>query len=184
MRMNPHEGLSASEWLQRSSESEIATTLKRYGEEKFAKRIARAIVNERKEHVITDTVQLANIVSDAVPVKEKNKHPATRTFQALRIVVNDELAALEQTLQDMVHVLAKGGRMVVISFHSLEDRITKRFMRDCTRGVQLPPEIPVTSIQAETGYRIIGKALRADDEEIEVNIRARSAVLRTLECMR
>ena len=147
MRMDSTQGLSAAEWLAEAKESEIAKVLKEYGEERFSKRIARAIVSARGETEITTTAQLASLVSAAVPVKEKDKHPATRSFQAIRIFINGELDDLRACLDQVVGVLQCGGRLAVISFHSLEDRIVKRFMRDLARGDDFPVGLPVTADQ-------------------------------------
>ncbi len=181
MRMNPQTGESAAEWLARVDEYDLVTVLMHFGEEKFARRIAHAIVQTRQETTIDDTVQLAKIIEAAIPVKDKNKHPATRSFQAIRIHINRELEVLERALQAAVNVLSIGGRLVVISFHSLEDRIVKRYFRDISRGPQLPKDIPVMSKDLEQPYRQIGKAIKPGRHELEVNPRARSSVLRVLE---
>ncbi len=186
MRMNNMQGITAQEWLAEVSEEALALAIREYGEEKFAKRIARAIVIGREVAPITRTKQLADIVAAAVPKlpfskKGQQKHPATRTFQAIRIVVNQELNAISETLMQSLDVLRVGGRLVVISFHSLEDRIVKVFMREYIRGTVLPKEIPIMS--GTLGKRLIpvGKAIKADDVEVARNIRARSAVLRIAE---
>jgi 16S rRNA (cytosine1402-N4)-methyltransferase len=181
MRMNPNAGISAAEWLATEEMDEIARVLKELGEERFSKRIARAIVETRDEHPITTTKQLAALVDKASPSREKHKHPATRTFQAIRIHINDELDELKQALEQALDVLAVGGRLVVISFHSLEDRIVKRFFRDQARGDDLPSHFPVTADQLNQRLRIVGKAVKASDEELATNPRARSAVLRVAE---
>lgn len=181
MRMNPLQSPSAAEWLARADEREIADVIWRYGEERFSRRIARLIVERRKEAPIETTLQLAALVSEAVPKKEKHKHPATRTFQAVRIFINRELEDLEAGLQASVDQLATGGRLVVISFHSLEDRLVKRFMRDLARGPRLPKGIPVTAEQEASDFQLIGKARKADAGEVSENVRARSAVMRVLE---
>jgi 16S rRNA (cytosine1402-N4)-methyltransferase len=183
MRMNPEVGQSAADWLARVEENDLVMVLKRYGEERFARRIARAVVAARIETPITDTVQLANLISAAVPKKEKHKHPATRSFQAIRIYINRELEVLERALEAAANSLAKGGRLVVISFHSLEDRIVKRFMRDLARGPQLPKDLPIMQSDIEEPYRLVGKAVKPGDEEIMHNPRARSSVLRIMECL-
>lgn len=161
MRMNPEQSPSASEWLAEADEQDIANVIWQYGEERFSRRIARLIVERRKDEAIETTRQLAELVNDAVPRKEKNKHPATRTFQAIRIFINRELEDLETGLQSAVDQLLPGGRLVVISFHSLEDRLVKRFMRTLARGPQLPKGIPVTAEQEASGFRLIGKAIKA-----------------------
>lgn len=181
MRMNPQQSPSAAEWLAEADEKDIADVIYRYGEERFSRRIARLIVARREEEAIETTRQLAELVSEAVPKKEKHKHPATRTFQAIRIFINRELEDLEVGLQAAVDRLAPGGRLVVISFHSLEDRVVKRFMRDLARGPQLPKGIPVTAEQEASAFRLVGKAAKASADEVDENVRARSAVMRVLE---
>lgn len=181
MRMNPQQAPSAAQWLNTAGEQDIANVIYRYGEERFSRRIARAIVARRTEEPLQTTRDLAQLVSAAVPYKEKHKHPATRTFQAIRVFINRELEDLEAGLEAAVKLLDEGGRLVVISFHSLEDRIVKRFMRDIARGPQLPRGLPVTAEQQRTGFRLIGKAVKAEGSEINENVRARSAVMRVLE---
>ncbi len=181
MRMNPEQGLSAAQWLAAAREQDIVTVLKEYGEERFAKRIARALVQARKEKAITTTKQLSEIVAAANPAWEKGKDPATRSFQAIRIYINRELDDLEQVLEQVTEILKPGGRLVVISFHSLEDRRVKRFIRDAARGDDFPPDLPVTQAQLNPSLRLIGKAVRAGAKELERNPRARSAVMRVAE---
>ncbi|MDR9424425.1 MAG: 16S rRNA (cytosine(1402)-N(4))-methyltransferase RsmH [Marinobacter sp.] len=181
MRMNPEQAPSAAQWLATADEKEIANVIFHYGEERFSRRIARLVVERRQEEPIETTRQLASLVAEAVPKKEKHKHPATRTFQAIRIFINRELEDLESGLKAAVQRLAPGGRLVVISFHSLEDRLVKRFMRDLARGPKIPKGVPVTADQEESGYRLIGKASKASEQEIDENVRARSAVMRVLE---
>ena len=181
MRMNPEQSPSAAEWLANADEKDIANVIFRYGEERFSRRIARLIVERRQEEPLETTRQLAALVAEAVPKKEKHKHPATRTFQAIRIFINRELEDLETGLQAAVDHLAPGGRLVVISFHSLEDRLVKRFMRDLARGPKIPRGVPVTADQEQSDYRLIGKAFKATEQEIRENVRARSAVMRVLE---
>ena len=181
MRMNPDVGQSAAQWLACVEEDELIDVLRRLGEERFAKRIAKAIIHAREQQVINDTLQLAQIICEAVPRKEKHKHPATRSFQAIRIYINRELEVLEKVLADAVDTLAPHGRLVVISFHSLEDRIVKRFMRDKSRGPQIPKDLPVMDSDIEIPFRIVGKAIKPSQDEIEHNPRARSSVLRVLE---
>ena len=172
MRMDPDSGLSAAEWLARAKEGEIAQVLKEYGEERFAKRIARAIVHSRdNDGAITTTARLAKVVAEANPRWEKDKHPATRSFQAIRIYINREL-------DDLV---APGGRLAVISFHSLEDRRVKQFMRREAKGDEFPPDLPVTAAQLNQRLHLVGKAIKAGKAELAVNPRARSAVLRVAE---
>jgi len=181
MRMDPDAGLSAASWLASVSERELADVLKTYGEERFAKRIARAILAARQLTPITTTAQLADIVSKANPAWEKHKHPATRAFQAIRIFINRELDDLRSVLEQSLAVLAPGGRLVVISFHSLEDRIVKRFMRDHARGPAQVNDLPLLDTGFTPSLRIIGKAQQAGADEVESNTRARSAVLRVAE---
>jgi 16S rRNA (cytosine1402-N4)-methyltransferase len=178
MRMNPHQGESAAHWLGRAGEREIADVLHAYGEERHARRIARAIVAARREEAIHTTGQLAAIVAKAHPRWEPGKHPATQTFQAIRIFLNQELDALALALPQTLSVLAPGGRLAVISFHSLEDRMVKRFIRDQARGDNLPPGLPVTAAQLHPTLRLLGKAIHAGEDELKENPRARSAVLR------
>ena len=181
MRMNPQEGQSAAQWLATADERDIADVIWRYGEERFSRRIARLVVARRQEEAIETTRQLAELVAEAVPKKEKHKHPATRTFQAIRIFINRELEDLEVGLAAAVERLAPGGRLVVISFHSLEDRLVKRFMRDLARGPMIPKGVPVTADQERSEFCLVGKASKANEQEITENVRARSAVMRVLE---
>jgi 16S rRNA (cytosine1402-N4)-methyltransferase len=181
MRMNPDAGQSAAEWLAQVDEYDLVTVLMHLGEEKFARRIAHAIVQYRQQAEINDTVQLANIIAAAIPVKDKKKHPATKSFQAIRIYINRELEVLEHALQAAVNVLSVGGRLAVISFHSLEDRMVKRFFRDISRGPQLPKDIPIMSKDLQQPYRVVGKAIKPGMQELQQNPRARSSVLRVLE---
>jgi 16S rRNA (cytosine1402-N4)-methyltransferase len=181
MRMDNTQGLTAAQWLAGASEREIAMVLRDYGEERYAKRIARAIVAACKERPIATTGELAAIVARANPSHEKHKHPATRTFQAIRIFINRELDELKDVLNQSVDMLAPGGRLAVISFHSLEDRLVKRFIRDQARGDELPRDLPVTDAQRNIRMRVIGKPVYASDAEVAANPRARSAVLRVAE---
>ena len=181
MRMNTDAGQSAAEWLASVEEYDLVTVLMRYGEEKFARRIAHAIVEERQVTPINDTVQLAKIIEQATPVKDKHKHPATRSFQAIRIYINRELEVLENALQAALGVLALNGRLVVISFHSLEDRMVKRFFRDVSRGPKIPMDIPIMSKDIEQPFKLVGKAVKPGKQELTENPRARSSVLRVLE---
>lgn len=181
MRMDRSQGLSAADWLAVAEEEEMTTVFRDYGEERFARRIARAIVRERAEAPLLRTGQLAALIERASPKREKHKHPATRTFQAIRIHINKELDDLQVCLRDSLDVLAKGGRLVVISFHSLEDRIVKRFMREQAQGPKLPKGLPVMHVQAEGALRIVGKARKPGEDEVESNPRARSAVMRVAE---
>jgi len=181
MRMDTTQGVSAAEWLAEAKEADITHVIKKLGEERFGKRIAHAIVNAREETPIVRTGQLAKLVSDAVPVKEKDKHPATRTFQAIRIFINRELDDLKVALEQALSVLSPGGRMAVISFHSLEDRISKRFMREEARGGDFPIGLPVTADQFSPNLKTIGRAIRPSRQEVDENPRSRSSVLRIAE---
>ncbi|RLJ18528.1 16S rRNA (cytosine(1402)-N(4))-methyltransferase RsmH [bacterium endosymbiont of Escarpia laminata] len=181
MRMDPEAGFSAAEWLMGAETKEIADVLKTFGEERHARRIARAIVAARQEQPIRTTRQLSEIVSAANPSWEKGKHPATRCFQGIRIFINRELEDLERFLDQVLEVLAPGGRLAVISFHSLEDRMIKRFMRDQAKGDRFPSGVPVTQAQLDPKLRLLGKAIRAGKAELEENPRSRSAVLRVAE---
>ena len=155
--------------------------LRELGEERFARRIAAAIVQARSTTRIDRTAQLAEIVSAANPRWEPNKHPATRSFQAIRLHINGELDALREVLEAIVLTLAPGGRMVVISFHSLEDRIVKRFIRQAAQGERLPPGVPVQYESHRGSLRQVGKAVTPSEEEISDNTRARSAIMRVAE---
>lgn len=181
MRMDPAAGMSAAQWLAQAGEREIGDVLRRLGEERFAGRIARAIVSARKTGPLQTTRQLAELVAAAVPVHEHNKHPATRSFLAIRLFINHELDDLRTVLEQVEDVLAPGGRLAVIAFHSLEDRIVKRFIRDAYRGVQPPREFPLAGMDHAPRMKPVGKAVRAGEEERRRNPRARSAVLRVAE---
>ncbi|MCG6900815.1 MAG: 16S rRNA (cytosine(1402)-N(4))-methyltransferase RsmH [Gammaproteobacteria bacterium] len=181
MRMDPAQGLSAAQWLQEADEQEISRVLKTYGEERFSRRIARAIIAARSTQALQTTRQLAELIAAAVPVREKHKHPATRSFQAIRIFINHELDDLRAVLQQLPDMLAPHGRMAVISFHSLEDRIVKRFIRDEYRGEQPPQQFPLAGMDYSPRLKPVGKAIHASDEEVAANPRARSAVLRVAE---
>ena len=181
MRMDTRTGMTAAQWLASAPEQDIADVIKTYGEERFGKRMAAAIVRARAEAPITGTRQLANIIAEANPKWEPHKHPATRAFQAIRIFINRELEDLELALECMVDKLFVGGWLVVISFHSLEDRIVKRFMRDQARGIQLPRHVPVVDSDAGKTLNLVGKAMKPSNEEIARNPRSRSAVMRIAE---
>ena len=183
MRMDQTSGRRAADWLAHADEAEIADVLHLYGEERFARRIARALVARRQLAPIGSTRELAELVEQACPVKERHKHPATRTFQAIRIFLNRELEDLQLCLRDSLDVLARGARLVVISFHSLEDRIVKRFMRDAARGPRLPKHLPVQHVETVGRIRVVGKSQQASAAEIARNPRARSAVLRVAEVL-
>ncbi len=181
MRMDPGHGESAAQWLARADQVEIVAVLRDLGEERFAGPIARTIVAARAETPIVTTRQLAELVARAVRTREPGKHPATRTFQALRIRVNDELGELARALERVCDLLAPGGRLAVISFHSLEDRIVKRFVRRETHGPRLPKGLPVTATETRGRLRPVGKPLRPTAAEVATNPRARSAILRVAE---
>jgi len=178
MRMNPQSGISASDWINTAPEEEIENILRTYGEERYARRIARALVKARSGIPVTRTSQLAEIISSTVPTREKKKNPSTRSFLAIRIYVNDEIGELKAVLKQVNDVLKPGGRVVIISFHSLEDRIVKRYMREEATGGDFPPDIPITRDKLIPRLRLVGKAVKPSDEEIKRNPRARSAVLR------
>ena len=183
MRMDPEGGPSAREWLAQASEKEIGEVIRKYGEERFAKQIARAIVKARSQRPLDRTRELAEIVAKAVPTREPRQDPATRTFQAIRIFINQELEELEMTLPQCVDCLKPDGRLVVISFHSLEDRIVKRFMLDLATP-KVPRGLPLReSEMPKCKLRLIGKPVRPDAGEIEANPRARSAIMRTAQRM-
>jgi len=182
MRMDPSSGEPASEWLARASEKDIAEVIWRYGEERFAQQIARAVVAARSGDALRTTRQLAALVAAVVRTREPGQDPATRTFQALRIHVNQELEELEVGLAAACARLGAGGRLVVIAFHSLEDRIVKRFMRDRASSPSLPARLPIRAAEIPAPeMRLIGKAVRATPTEITANPRARSAIMRVLE---
>ena len=181
MRMDTTRGETAAQWLAVAGEQEIVGVLREYGEERFARRIAAAIVSEREQAPIETTGRLAKVVSEANPKWERHKHPATRAFQAIRIRVNRELDDLEALLAGALDLLQVGGRLVVISFHSLEDRIVKRYMRDMARGRALPRGLPIPDIELDRRMKIVGKAVKAEPGEVADNPRARSAVMRVAE---
>jgi 16S rRNA (cytosine1402-N4)-methyltransferase len=181
MRMDPTSGESAADWIARADAEEIAHVLWVFGEERFSRRIARAIVEVRDIEPIVTTAQLSKIVSDAQPKKDQNKHPATRAFQAIRLFINGELSEVEQGLEAAVNRLEVGGRLAVISFHSLEDRLVKRALRDASRPPQGDPRMPLPDTVAKPKLKLVGKAIKAGSDELSVNPRARSAVLRIAE---
>lgn len=178
MRMDLSQAISAAQFINEAEAHEMASVFRRYGEERFAGRIARAIIEARTVEPITTTLQLAEIVKEANPKWEKHKHPATRVFQAIRIHVNQELTDLSDCLEQCLDVLAPGGRLVVISFHSLEDRIVKQFMRDKEQGHRPPPEVPMRHEDMQSNFKRVGKAVMPQAGEVKENVRARSAVLR------
>lgn len=185
MRMDTTKGISAAEWLAKVSVDDLAWVLKEFGEERFAKRIAQAVVsyNQSANEKISRTLQLAGIIAEAVPFKDKHKHPATRSFQAIRIFINSELDELEKALHAALSVLAPQGRMSIISFHSLEDRMVKQFIRKYSKAESVPKGLPVleSELTKNIPLKTIGKAIMPSDAEIELNPRSRSAVLRIAE---
>lgn len=182
MRMDVNKGISAAQWLAGVDEKELIRVLFDYGEERFARRIARAIVETRAKFPITSTKQLADLIENTVPVKDRHKHAATRTFQAIRIEINKELDELKAVLQQSLRLLKTQGRLVVISFHSLEDRIVKRFIRDEAGAKYNPGKLPIKEMDIKKGVlKKIDKAIRPDAQEIALNPRARSAVMRVAE---
>ncbi|KTS74123.1 16S rRNA methyltransferase [Pseudomonas oryzihabitans] len=183
MRMDPSRGQSAAAWIATAAEADIAQVFKEFGEERFAKRMARAVVQRREVQPFERTADLAKVLTEANPAWEKGKHPATRAFQGLRIYINRELSDLEQGLQAAYEQLAVGGRLVVISFHSLEDRIVKQFMRRLAKGEadQLPRDLPIRATVFEPSLRLLGKPIYASEGELAANPRARSAVMRVAE---
>lgn len=181
MRMDRSQGLSAAQWLAQVGEKELAQVLKEYGEERFAKRIARAIVERRQVKPIETTADLAAIVAEANPKWEEHKHPATRSFQAIRIFINQELEDIKRVLKDVYSILTEHGRLVVISFHSLEDRLVKRFIKQESSRDDIPADLPIRDSEIERRFRIIGKAVMPSAAEVEANPRSRSAVMRVAE---
>lgn len=181
MRMDTTRGETAAQWLAVAREEDIVRVLREYGEERFAKRIAGAIVEAREEEAIVTTARLAKIVSEANPQWERHKHPATRSFQAIRIFINRELDDLKDLLDAAIDLLVVGGRLVVISFHSLEDRIVKRYMRDMSRGDKIPAGVPVLDLDLNKRMKLVGKAVKASVDEVSSNVRSRSAVMRVAE---
>ena len=183
MRMDPDSGQSAQTWINAAEEREIARVIARFGEEKSARRIARAICDARAIEKITRTRQLADLIESVIPRRGKGKHPATKTFQAVRIYINNELGELQNFLESVLNVLSAGGRLCVISFHSLEDRMVKRFLRNHSRIDPALARLPVVPESAKPKMRLVCRAIRSGDAETERNPRARSAVLRVGECL-
>ena len=181
MRMNPDEGESVANWLNKADETEIADVIYKYGEERASRKIAKAIISFREKTSIDSTKQLTEIISNAIPSKKNDIHPATKTFQAFRIFINHELDEIKDVLPQATNVLCKGGRLAAISFHSLEDRIVKRFLRAQSRPKEQPPEIPILHNCRDTKLKLIDKKIRPSKEEIINNPRARSALLRVAE---
>lgn len=180
MRMDTGSGLSAAQWLNTASLEEIAKVIKQYGEEKFGTRIAHGVLEQRVIKPLETTAEFAALIDKAVPVKDKFKHPATRTFQGVRIFINGELKQLELGLSESVDVLSQGGRLAVISFHSLEDRMVKRFIKRQSQGPKYPSKLPLTQQMLDLGkvLKPIGKATKPTAQEVQENIRSRSSVLR------
>ncbi|MEM6302213.1 MAG: 16S rRNA (cytosine(1402)-N(4))-methyltransferase RsmH, partial [Pseudomonadota bacterium] len=172
-------GMTAAEWLAVVDQEQLEQVLRDYGEERFARRIARAILEARDREPVARTAQLAEIVKAAHPRWEPGKHPATRAFQAIRIAINRELDDLKEFLGKALAALAIGGRLVVISFHSLEDRLVKRQFREWSKGPSLPKDIPLRAQDYQSKARILGKPVRPSAAELERNIRARSAIMRS-----
>ena len=182
MRMDCSQGLSAAEWLAQIDEKTLTHVLFDFGEERFARRIANAIVTTRITQPIETTRQLAKLIEDIIPFREKHKHPATRSFQAIRIAINNELGEIESVLQQTKNLLNSNGRLVVISFHSLEDRIVKRFMRDESGVKRNVGKLPIKEADIEKGaLNVLSKAIKPSVDEIAQNPRSRSAVLRVAE---
>lgn len=183
MRMDTSHGESAAQWLAHVEERELTKVLRVYGEEKFARKIAAEIIMARSENPIETTHQLARIIAEVVKKREPGKHPATRSFQAIRIYINKELEDVERVLDQAVELLKPGGRLTVISFHSLEDRIVKRFMREKTRGEITPRHLPIPLDATKPSLKTMGKAIKPSAAEVAENVRCRSAVLRIAECL-
>jgi 16S rRNA (cytosine1402-N4)-methyltransferase len=181
MRMDPDEGMSAQQWINSAREKDIADVIYKYGEERHSRRMARKIVEERTETPITDTGRLAEIIKHANPAWERDKHPATRAFQGIRIFINNEFGEIESGIAQALGCLKIEGRLVVISFHSLEDRIIKKFISRQTKGDNFPRDLPVMSSELSPTLKSIGKAAKAKPQEVAANPRARSAVLRVAE---
>ncbi len=181
MRMDQRQTLTAEQWINSASEQEIADVIYQYGEERYSRRLAKVIVLERKEKPITRTGHLAELIKTAHPKWEKHKHPATRSFQAIRIFINRELDDLKTALLGSVNVLKTGGRLVVISFHSLEDRIVKQFIQREAKGETLPRGLPIRNIEQHLRLKRLSKAIKPSKEEVERNVRSRSSVLRIAE---
>ncbi len=182
MRMNNREGINAAQWLQRASEQEVADVLWKYGEERRSRKIAKVIKSQYPHNPIKSTKQLADLITTVVPFNPKHKkHPATCSFQAIRIFINDELGQLEKLLHNLLGILKVGGRIVVVSFHSLEDRIVKRFFKSLCVAPRLPKELPVIDNLIRPNWKLVGKPIYASESEVTANPRARSAVLRCIE---
>lgn len=180
MRMDITRGQTAAQWIEKADVEDISWVLRTFGEEKHAWRIANAIVDAREEEAIVRTGQLAKIIKTAAPQREIKKHPATRSFQAIRIYINSELEQIEKVLSASLDVLAQGGRLVVISFHSLEDRLVKQFMKKHSQGKQVPRGMPINEIELQKGKKLelVGKRAKPSKKEVDDNVRSRSSVLR------
>lgn len=181
MRMNTSKGQTAAEWLAFVSESQLADILWKYGEEKFSRKIARAIIFEREKNAIQTTAHLAQVIASVIPHRMQDKHPATRSFQAIRIYINQELEVLEKVLPQALNRLEIGGRLAVISFHSLEDRIVKQFIQLHSKPIATPRKLPIKNQSFLPKLKAIGKAIFASEAEVNLNPRSRSAVLRIAE---
>jgi 16S rRNA (cytosine1402-N4)-methyltransferase len=183
MRMNPAEGESAADWLAQADEAEIARVLWQYGEERQSRRIAKKIVEVRQSRAIDDTASLAGLISEVLPRPKNHRHPATRSFQAIRIHINQELSQIERLLETVFDILKIGGRLLVISFHSLEDRLVKRFFKKLSTRQKIPRGLPLRDSEIESGIRlkVTLKAIKAGAGELALNPRSRSAVLRVAE---
>lgn len=181
MRMNPEVGQSAEEWINSAEEKEIADVLYQYGEERHSRRMARRVILGRAEKRITTTGELAEIIKEANPAWERDKHPATRAFQGIRIFINDELGELERGLEQSLKMLRIGGRLVVISFHSLEDRMVKKFISKQAKGDDYPRGLPIPQEMLNPKLKSIGKRIKASALEVDRNTRSRSAVMRVAE---
>lgn len=181
MRMDPTQGISAAQWLASVKEEELADVMYEYGEERYSRRIAKAICRYRSDTKLVSTLQLAKVIAEAHPAWEKGKNPATRAFQGIRIFINNELGDLKDGLEAAANSLKVGGRLVVISFHSLEDRIVKRFMKNLSKGPDLPRHLPIPNTHLDVKFKTIGKAVKPSKKEVDDNVRSRSAVMRVLE---
>ena len=181
MRMDPTRGMSAADWIHGASESELERVIREYGEERYARGIARTIVRRRAEQRITTTGELSELIAAEIPRRDAGKDPATRTFQAIRIHINGELDEVAAALPQAVRALAPGGRLAVISFHSLEDRLVKQFLRTNSTGPALPPKLPVKHTVFPVPLKLVGRAQQASATEVNRNPRARSAILRVAE---
>jgi 16S rRNA (cytosine1402-N4)-methyltransferase len=182
--MDTSRGQTAAQWLAEVKFADLVRVLRVYGEERFAKRIANAVIETREEDPIETTAQLSRLISDAIPVHEREKHPATRSFQAIRIAINEELQEITAVLPDALDALAIGGRLVVISFHSLEDRPVKRLLQKEAKGDDFPPDLPIRADQIKPRIKLVGKPVRARSTELKINRRARSAIMRVAEKVR